>query len=59
MKTPNQWSEDDRLFPLTSKDAAAIARDIIADALSWAAEQIVEDGNPACAKDKILRAIPQ
>lgn len=63
MKTANQWHKE-LTAPIAHSKwmgepcilSPSDIRDVQADALKWAAEQIITDGNPDIARAKILAA---
>lgn len=57
MKTANRWLADN-VYSLKGVTESSV-REIQADALRWASEQIVEDGNPAFAREKISRKLQE
>jgi hypothetical protein len=57
MKTSEYYATN-CFFGISTRDGAKSLIEIIqTDALQWAAEQIITDGNPDVARDKIMRKI--
>lgn len=68
MKTADDWTDrlDFGLFhrmsktgadPLLWGEARSVIKQIQAEALKWAADQIITDGNPDVAREKIMQQI--
>jgi len=59
MKTSDYYAAN-RIFQRTSKDSAKkLIEAVQIEALAWAAHQIVTDGNPDVARDKITQKIQE